>query len=124
MADLLPFLGLDAHAAVDAFLPKIQDATEKSYHAKKQVRHYIENHSRRVGRYRENLTTEQLHEVVEVCGPLLDELRQELAEGYLRQPNLSVDEVAFLLGYSERSAFHRAFRRWTGRAPRSRPGAV
>ena len=55
---------------------------------------------------------------------LLDELRQELAEGYRRQPNLSVDEVAFLLGYSERSAFHRAFRRWTGRAPRGKPGAV
>jgi AraC-like DNA-binding protein len=49
---------------------------------------------------------------------LLDELRLQLAERYLRQPNLSVDEVAFLLGYSERSAFHRAFRRWTGRAPR------
>ena len=50
---------------------------------------------------------------------LLDELRLQLAERYLRQPNLSVDEVAFLLGYSERSAFHRAFRRWTGRAPRA-----
>jgi AraC-like DNA-binding protein len=49
---------------------------------------------------------------------LLDELRLQLAERYLQQPNLSVDEVAFLLGYSERSAFHRAFRRWTGRAPR------
>jgi AraC-like DNA-binding protein len=54
---------------------------------------------------------------------LLDELRLQLAESYLRQPNLSVDEVAFLLGYSERSAFHRAFRRWTGRAPRAKPGA-
>ena len=50
---------------------------------------------------------------------LLDELRMELASRYLRQPGLSVEEVAFLLGYSERSAFHRAFQRWTGRAPRA-----
>jgi AraC-like DNA-binding protein len=50
---------------------------------------------------------------------LREELRLQLAERYLRQPGLSVDEVAFLLGYSERSAFHRAFRRWTGRAPRA-----
>ena len=50
---------------------------------------------------------------------LLDELRLQLAERYLRQPDLSVEEVAFLLGYSERSAFHRAYRRWTGRPPRA-----
>jgi AraC-like DNA-binding protein len=50
---------------------------------------------------------------------LLDELRMELARRYLRQPGLSVEEVAFLLGYSERSAFHRAFQRWTGQAPRA-----
>jgi AraC-like DNA-binding protein len=50
---------------------------------------------------------------------LLDELRMELARRYLRQPGLSIEEVAFLLGYSERSAFHRAFQRWTGHAPRA-----
>jgi len=49
---------------------------------------------------------------------LLDGVRLELAERYLRQPGLSVEEVAYLLGYSESSAFHRAFRRWTGRTPR------
>jgi AraC-like DNA-binding protein len=50
---------------------------------------------------------------------VVDELRLQLAERYLRQPGLSVEEVAFLLGYSDHSAFHRAFRRWTGRAPRA-----
>jgi hypothetical protein len=71
---LLEFMGLDPHPHVDAFLPKIQDATEGSYHAKRQVRHYVENHSRRVGRYEENLTAEELEEVEEVCGALLREL--------------------------------------------------
>lgn len=40
-----------------------------------------------------------------------------LAEGYLADPKVSVSEVAFLLGFSEQSAFTRAFRRWTGESP-------
>lgn len=47
----------------------------------------------------------------------LDELRRELALRYLADPGVAVSEVAFLLGYSEPSAFHRAFRRWTDRTP-------
>jgi AraC-like DNA-binding protein len=47
---------------------------------------------------------------------LLDALRRDLAERYLRQ-GVSINETAFLLGYSEASAFHRAFRRWTGSTP-------
>lgn len=48
---------------------------------------------------------------------LLDESRRDLAFAHLRRPGVSVSEVAFLLGFSEASAFHRAFRRWTGRTP-------
>jgi AraC-like DNA-binding protein len=48
---------------------------------------------------------------------LLDELRRELAVLYLGEPRLAVYEVALLLGYSEPSAFFRAFKRWTGRTP-------
>lgn len=44
-------------------------------------------------------------------------VRGELAKGYLTDPSVSVTEVAFLLGYSEESAFNRAFRRWTGESP-------
>ncbi|MFT3772386.1 MAG: AraC family transcriptional regulator ligand-binding domain-containing protein [Minicystis sp.] len=50
---------------------------------------------------------------------LLDELRRELCEQYLQDPSLSIGEIAFLLGYAERGGFHRAFRRWTGRAPQA-----
>lgn len=50
---------------------------------------------------------------------LRDELRMQLARRYLSEQGLSVEEVAFLLGYSERSAFHRAYRRWTGHTPRA-----
>jgi AraC-like DNA-binding protein len=48
---------------------------------------------------------------------LLDQLRLEAAERHLADDRISVAEVAFLVGFSELSAFHRAFKRWTGRTP-------
>ena len=48
---------------------------------------------------------------------LLDEMRRELSFYYLREEKIAVSEVAFLLGFSETSAFYRAFRRWTGVPP-------
>ena len=42
---------------------------------------------------------------------------QQLAQKHLSQPELSVAEVALLLGYSEQSAFTRAFKRWVGMTP-------
>jgi AraC-like DNA-binding protein len=47
---------------------------------------------------------------------LIDELRHELALRHLAA-GLSIAEVSFLLGFSEPSAFHRAFKRWTDRTP-------
>jgi AraC-like DNA-binding protein len=48
---------------------------------------------------------------------LLAQTRQQLAEAYLRDAGVELAEVALLLGYSEQSAFTRAFRQWTGQAP-------
>jgi AraC-like DNA-binding protein len=48
---------------------------------------------------------------------LLDDVRRTLALRYLTEPKLAVAEVAYLLGYSEPSPFHRAFKRWTGMTP-------
>lgn len=48
---------------------------------------------------------------------VLDDLRRELALRYLGDRKLAIAEVAYLLGYSEPSAFHRAFKRWTGATP-------
>lgn len=74
VSETLAFLGLELHPEVQAFLPKIQDSTAGSYHARKQVRHYVDDHSRRMGRHVENLTAAQIAEVEAVCGPLLREL--------------------------------------------------
>jgi AraC-like DNA-binding protein len=55
---------------------------------------------------------------------LLDEVRRDLAISHLANPATSAGQVGFLLGFSEPSAFHRAFKRWTGKAPSAfRPNA-
>ena len=48
---------------------------------------------------------------------LLRQLRYDLAVSHVREQHLPLTEVALLLGYSELSAFSRAFRRWTGVSP-------
>ena len=48
---------------------------------------------------------------------LLNEIRQDLAKKYLRDQQTCMTEIAFLLGFSESSAFSRAFKRWTGVTP-------
>ena len=53
---------------------------------------------------------------------LVEQTRKNLAVMYFKQRNLSLSEIAYLLGYSELSAFSRAFRRWTGNSPREYRG--
>jgi AraC-like DNA-binding protein len=49
---------------------------------------------------------------------VLDELRHQLALQYLSGKKASVNETAYLVGFSEPAAFSRAFKRWTGTSPR------
>ena len=48
---------------------------------------------------------------------LANEVRKELAIRYLAQPNYAIGEIAYILHFSEPSAFQSAFRRWTDIAP-------
>ena len=50
-------------------------------------------------------------------GEIVDETRRGVADTLLRRPQRSVSEVAALVGFSHVSAFHSAFRRWTGMSP-------
>lgn len=48
---------------------------------------------------------------------LLTDARQELGRQLLAVPDMSISEVAYLLGYQDANAFHRAFREWEGVTP-------
>ena len=50
---------------------------------------------------------------------LTEDTRRDLAEGLLRDDSHSLAEIAFLTGFSEQSAFTRAFKRWMGTTPAS-----
>lgn len=48
---------------------------------------------------------------------LLDDVRRSLAVEYLRAERLSIEEIAFTLGYTDLANFRRAFRRWEAMPP-------
>ncbi|TDG26344.1 AraC family transcriptional regulator [Paraburkholderia silviterrae] len=59
----------------------------------------------------------RLHQEGHSCQSIKDELRRDLALEALLDPARSVADVAAAVGFAEPSAFHRAFRKWTGRRP-------
>lgn len=67
------------------------------------------------------LSARTLHRRLAECGcsfrELVDTVRRTRAEVFLRNPTVTLAEIAFLLGYSEQSTFQHAFKRWTGQTP-------
>ena len=59
----------------------------------------------------------QLAEEGTSFGEILDRVRQRLALRYLEDERISLQQAAWLLGYSEIAAFSHAFKRWTGTSP-------
>lgn len=55
---------------------------------------------------------------------VLDQFREQLAYEYLNRPDVSVQDVSSMLGFSDASTFSRAFKRWTGRRPSSAQHAL
>jgi AraC-like DNA-binding protein len=50
-------------------------------------------------------------------GALLDDIRCDLAKQYLSETDFRLEQISYLVGYSEPAAFVRAFRRWTETTP-------
>ena len=48
---------------------------------------------------------------------VVDQLRRSLALQYLKEPGMSLSQIAWLLGYEGTTSFNHAFKRWTGRTP-------
>jgi len=74
---VMRYLGLPDRPEVVNFCEKIQDGTRGSYHARHQTLWYREDHQRRVGRWRENLTREEQRAVIDALRPLLHRLGYE-----------------------------------------------
>jgi AraC-like DNA-binding protein len=55
---------------------------------------------------------------------LVDDVRRDLAERYLREPQRSISQIAILLGFAHAPAFHKAFRRWKGVTPSEHRGRI
>jgi len=72
--------------------------------------------ARRLGFSRSTLHR-RLREEGESYEGVLDDLRRRMALDYLGRGKVSVNETAYLTGFSDPSAFSRAFRRWTGTTP-------
>jgi AraC-like DNA-binding protein len=73
-----------------------------------------------------SLTRQLAAEGVSV-GEILDHLRNRLAVRYLEDRRISLQQIAWLLGYSELAAFNHAFKRWFGTSPsraRNQPASI
>jgi len=70
--------------------------------------------------YSSRILQRRLHEVGTGFRYELNTVRQELGLSYLRDPRLRIVDIAFLLGYSEHSAFTRAFKEYYGCTPQKK----
>lgn len=59
----------------------------------------------------------QLKKEQETFTNLLHTTRRDIAIKYLKNSNLNINEIAYLLGFSDQSAFSRSFKKWTGESP-------
>ena len=50
---------------------------------------------------------------------LLEDVRKNLSLEYLQATDLSIEDIALRLGYADAPSFSHAFKRWTGKSPRS-----
>ena len=73
--------------------------------------------SRRIGMSPRTLARRLASEGLTFAG-ILTELKTDLARRYLKEEDLAISQIAWLLGYQEASAFTHAFKRWTGKTPR------
>lgn len=77
----------------------------------------METIARRLGMSSRSLRR-RLQEEGSSFSKIVDDAMGELACNVLREPNTTIHEAAFRLGFAEASSFHRAFRRWTGKTPK------
>jgi AraC-like DNA-binding protein len=66
----------------------------------------------------------RLHEFGTTFKSILNEVREDLANTYIRDSKLTLTKISFMLGFAEISTFSRAFKRWTGQPPSAFRGNI
>ena len=118
-----PILQDILNAQVVALLDKLPKALGTTDTVRRFVVEELSNGQPRLEQLarRLHMSVRTLHRKLEQEGTsfrhVLSEVRRELAMRHVSERKLAIGEIAFLLGFSEVSAFHRAFKHWTGRAP-------
>ena len=126
----LPIVSEDSHLL--RILEAHADDLLAQRHSATGLRSMVENHLLTVlpsGRVQAAVVAEQLGMSLRsftryladegtTFGQILDHLRNRLALRYLEDQRISLQQIAWLLGYSELPAFTHAFKRWFGTSPR------
>lgn len=84
----------------------------------KGIKPNIDSVSKKLALSRRNLQ-EKLKAEETTFRNCLESVRKQIALDYLAKPDVTICDIAFLLGYSEQSAFNHAFKRWTGKNPKA-----
>jgi AraC-like DNA-binding protein len=89
----------------------VEDALPSGVPSVAQVAEYLDMSARTLKR--------RLAEKSLTFRELVQSIQQEVSMNLLRNTSQSMGEIAFQTGFSEQSAFNRAFKRWTGQSPTS-----
>jgi AraC-like DNA-binding protein len=109
--------------APESILLKYKNGSSLSAKVRRRLRQFLPGEVPDFERLAEQLNMtpatmrRRLHEEGASYQSIKDQLRRDLAISYLSHSSRSVMDIALELGFSERSAFHRAFRKWTGASP-------
>lgn len=126
----LPLITEDRHL-LEALQPICDEAARERNTAKGTLRASVENEVQRLLHHgnaqRESVAKKLAMSTRTLARRLADEnttyeevvdhLRRSLALQYVKEPSLSLSQIAWLLGYEGSSSFNHAFLRWTGRSP-------
>ena len=126
----LPLVTEDPHL-LETLRPICDEAAKERGTATGSLRAAVENetqkllphgkaHRHRVAKtlgHSERTLTRRLADENTTYEEVVDQLRRSLALQYVKEPSLSLSQIAWLLGYEGSTSFNHAFKRWTGQSP-------